>query len=77
MRQQWNIFQRNNHKTPEEHLNEVEIRNLPYKEFKITTVKRFKDIRRRLDKESKKLEVINKELEKIKELEIGEEYKLK
>lgn len=50
------------------------IRNLPYKEFKITTVKRFKDLRRRLDKESKKLEVINKELEKIKELEIGEEY---
>lgn len=61
MRQQWNIFQRNNHKTPEEHLNEVEIRNLPYKEFKITTVKRFKELRRRLDKESKKLEVINKE----------------
>lgn len=77
MRQQWNIFQRNNHKTPEEQQNEVEIRNLPYKEFKITTVKRFKDLRRRLDKESKKLEVINKDLEKIKELEIGEEYKLK
>lgn len=61
MRQQWNKFQRNNHKTPEEHLNEVEIRNLPYKEFKIMTVKRFKDLRRRLDKERKKLEVINKE----------------
>ena len=74
MRQQWNILQRNNHKTPEEQQNEVEIRNLPYKEFKITTVKRFKDLRRGLDKESKKLEVINKELEKIKELEIGEEY---
>ena len=74
MRQQWNILQRNNHKTPEEQQNEAEIRNLPYKEFKITTVKRFKDLRRGLDKESKKLEVINKELEKIKELEIGEEY---
>ena len=44
----------------------MEIRNLPYKEFKIITVKRFKDLRRRLDKQIKKLEVINKELENIK-----------
>ena len=67
MRQQRSMFQtKEQDKTPEEELNGVEIRNLPYKEFKVMIVKRFKELRRRLDKESEKLEVLNKELENIK-----------
>ena len=36
-------------KTPEKQLNEVEIGNLPEKEFRIMTVKRIQDLREKKD----------------------------
>ena len=48
-------------KTPEEELSEVEIGNLPKKEFRVMIVKMIKDLRKRMDAQSKKLEVLNKE----------------
>ena len=47
-------------KSPEE-LSEMEIGKLPKKEFRITTVKMSKDVRRRLDTQSEKSEAFNKE----------------
>ena len=44
----------------------MEISNLFNKEFTIMIVKMFKELRRRLDEESQKLEVFNTELENIK-----------
>ena len=53
-------------KTPKEELIEVEIGNLPSKEFKVMMVKIIKELGRRMDEQSEKLEVFNKELENIK-----------
>ena len=53
-------------KTPEEELSEVEIGNLPEKEFRVMTVKTIIELRRRMDTQSKKLEVFNKDLENMK-----------
>ena len=53
-------------KTQEEELSEVEIGNLPKKEFKVVIVKMIKELKRRMDAQSEKLEVFNKELENIK-----------
>ena len=53
-------------KTPEEELSEVKIGNLPEKVFSIMIIKMSKELGRRMDAESKKLEVFNKELENIK-----------
>ena len=53
-------------KSPEEELSEVEIGNLPNKEFKIMVVKMIKGLGRRMDSQSEKLDVFNKELENIK-----------
>ena len=53
-------------KTPEEELSEVEIGNLPKKEFRVVIVKMIKELRRRMDAQSKKSEVFNMELENIK-----------
>ena len=53
-------------KNPEENLSEVEIANLLKKEFKVMTVKMIKELRRKMDEQSRKLEVLNKELENIK-----------
>ena len=39
----------------------MEIGKLPKKEFRITTVKMSKDVRRRLDTQSEKSEAFNKE----------------
>ena len=49
-------------KTPEKELSEVEIGNLPEKEFKIMIVNMIKELGRRMVVQSKKLEVFNKEL---------------
>ena len=57
-------------KTIKEEISEVDISNLPNKDFKIMMVKMFKGLGRRLDKQSKKLEVLNKELENIKNNQI-------
>ena len=51
-------------KTPEEQLSEVEIGNLPEKEFR---VKVFQDLRKRIEAQIEKLqEMFNKELEDLK-----------
>ena len=53
-------------KTPEEELSDVERGNLPKKEFRIMFVKMIKELGRRMDAQSEKLEVFSKELENIK-----------
>ena len=71
MRQQSTMFQtKEQDKTIKEEISEVDISNLPNKDFKIMMVKMFKGLGRRLDKQSKKLEVLNKELENIKNNQI-------
>lgn len=39
----------------------MEIGNLPEKEFRVMILKTMKELRRRMDEQSKKLEVFNKE----------------
>ena len=59
-------------KTPEEQLSEVEICNLPKKEFRVMIVKMIQEFRKRMDAQSGKLqEVFNKELENIKNNQTG------
>ena len=53
-------------KTSEEELSEVEIGNLPKKEFKVMIVKMTKELRRKNSDQNEKWEVFNKELENIK-----------
>ena len=50
-------------KTPEKQLKEVEIGNLPEKEFKIMMVKMIQDLRKRMEK---MLEMFTKDLEELK-----------
>ena len=57
-------------KTPEKQLNEVEIVNLPEKEFKIMIVKMIQDLGKRMEVKSKKMqEIFNKDLEGLKNKE--------
>ena len=61
-------------KTPEKPLNEVEIGNLPEKEFSIMTVKTIQDLGKRMEAKIEKMqEMINKDLEGLKnrQTEIG------
>ena len=44
-------------KTPEEELNEVEIDNLSKNEFKVIITKMIKELRKRLNSQSQKLEL--------------------
>ena len=54
-------------KTPEKQLNEVEVGNLPEKEFRIMIVKMIQDLRKRMEAKIKKMqEVFNKDLEELK-----------
>ena len=54
-------------KTPEKQLNEVEIGNLPEKEFRITIVKMIQDLRITMKAKIEKMqEMINKDLEELK-----------
>ena len=56
MRNEKNMFQRNGYdKTPEENLNEMEISNLPDKDFKVMVIKILIKLRRRMDELSKNL----------------------
>ena len=67
MRWQKKMFQmKEQDKTPEEELSDVEMGNLPEKEFTVMIVKMIKELRKRMDAQSEKLEVLNKELENIK-----------
>ena len=53
-------------KTPEKQLNEVEIGNLPEKEFRIMIVKMTQDQKRMEAKIEKMKEMFNKDLEELK-----------
>ena len=57
-------------KTPEKQLNEVEIGNLPEKEFRIMIVKMIQDLRKSMDTKMEKMkEMFNKDLEELKHKE--------
>ena len=54
-------------KTPEEQLSEMEIGNLPEKEFRVMIVKMIQEFRRRMEAQIKKIqEMFNKDLEELK-----------
>ena len=54
-------------KTPEKQLNEVEISKLPEKEFRIMIVKMIQDLRKRMEAKIEKMqEMFNKDLEELK-----------
>ena len=54
-------------KTPEKQLNELEIGNFPEKEFRIMIVKMIQDLGKRMEaKNKKKQEMFNKDLEELK-----------
>ena len=58
-------------KTPEKQLNEVEIGNLPENQFRVMIVKMIQDFRKRMEAKIKKvLEMFNKDLEELKNKEI-------
>ena len=53
-------------KTPEKQLNEVEIGNLPEKQFRIMTVKMIQDLGKRMEAKIEKMqEMFNKDLEEL------------
>ena len=54
-------------KTPEKQLNEMEIGNLPEKEFRIMIVKMIQDLRKEMEAKIEKMqEMFNKDLEELK-----------
>ena len=60
-------------KTPEKQLKEVEIDNLPEKEFRIIIVKMIQDLRKRMEAKIEKMqEMFNKDLEELKNRHIEE-----
>ena len=68
MKRQRTIYQmKEQDKTPEEQLNEVEIGNLPEKEFRIMIVKMIWDLKKRMEAMIKKMqEMFKKDLEELK-----------
>ena len=68
MKRQRAMYQmREQDKTPEKQLNEVEIGNLPEKEFRIMIVKMIQDLGKRMEAKIEKMrEMFNKNLEEIK-----------
>ena len=63
-------------KTPEKQLNEVEIGNLPEKEFRIMIVKKIEDLGERMEAKIERIqEMFTKDLEEFKSKQtINEEY---
>ena len=54
-------------KTPEKQLNELEIGNLPENEFRIMIVKMIKDLRKKMEAKIEKMQkMFNKNLEELK-----------
>ena len=54
-------------KTPEKQRNEVEISNLPEKQFRIIIVKMIQDLGKRMEAKTEKMqEIFNKDVEKLK-----------
>ena len=68
MKQQRAMYQmKEQDKTSETQLNEVEIGNLPEKEFRIMTVKMIQDLGKRMEVKIEKMqEMFNKDLEELK-----------
>ena len=59
MRQQGNVFQmKEQNKTPEEQVNDMEIDNVPKKEFRVMIVKMIQELGKRIDAWSKKLQAV-------------------
>ena len=60
-------------KTPEKQLNEVEISNLPEKEFRIMIVKMIQDLGKRMEAKIEKMQgMFNKDLEELKNKHLEE-----
>ena len=60
-------------KTPEKQLNEVEISNLPEEEFRIMIVKMIQDLGKRMEVNIEKMqEMFNKDLEELKNKHLEE-----
>ena len=60
-------------KTPEKQINEVEIGNLPEKEFRIMIVKMIQDLRKRIEAKIEKMqEMINKDVKELKNKHLEE-----
>ena len=56
--------------TPEEQLSEMEIGNLPEKEFRVIIVKMIQDLGKRMEAQTERIqEMFNKEIEYIKSKE--------
>ena len=68
MKRQTAIYQmKEQDKTPEKQLNEVEIGNVPEKELGIMIVKMIQDLGKRMEANFEKMqEMFNKDLEKLK-----------
>ena len=74
MKRQRTMYQmKEEDKTPEKQLNEVEIGNLPEKEFRINIVKMIQDLRKRMEaKIEMKQEMFNTDLEELKNKHLEE-----
>ena len=74
MKRQRTIYQmKGQDKTHEKQLNEVEIGNLPEKEFRIMIVKMIQDLRKRMAAKIEKMqEMFNKDLEELKNKHLEE-----
>ena len=60
-------------KTPEKQLNEVEIGNIPEKEFRIMIVKKIQDLGKRMEAKIEKIqEMFTKDLEELNNKQINE-----
>ena len=72
-RQRTSYQMREQDKTPEKQLNEVEIGNLPEKEFRIMIVNMIQDLGKRMQAKIKKIqEMFNKDLEELKNKHLEE-----
>ena len=66
MRQQRNLFQtKEQDKNHEEQLSEMQIGNLPGKEFRVMIVKRIQNLKSGMEKMQESINTFNKELEEI------------
>ena len=62
-------------KTPEKQLNEMEIGNLPEKEFRVMIVKMIQDLGKRMEAKIEKMqEMFNNDLEELKNKHRDEQY---
>ena len=73
MKRQGAVYQlKEQDKTPEKQLNEMEIGNLPQKEFRIMIVKVIQDLGKRMEAKIEKMqEMFNKDLEELKKKQMN------